>query len=98
MPVPPLSFGDKSVIGGSEREAALLGEIREWQQRWRDECRLREKLNADFMSAQKQWERYGEETRLKHEQEVSKLRQQLYILEAKVCQTDPIFSYNNLSL
>ena len=46
---------------------------------------MREKLNADFLSAQRQWERYSEETRLKHEQELSKLRQQVYILEAKVC-------------
>ena len=46
---------------------------------------MREKLNADFVSAQRQWERYSEETRLKHEQELSKLRQQVYILEAKVC-------------
>ncbi|XP_067947622.1 centrosomal protein of 162 kDa-like [Watersipora subatra] len=66
-----------------EREAALLNEIREWQQKWREECRMREKVAADFASAQKHWERYAEETRLKHEQELGSLRQQVYILEAK---------------
>ena len=52
---------------------------------------MREKLNADFLSAQRQWERYSEETRLKHEQELSKLRQQVYILEAKVCMCELVY-------
>ena len=45
---------------------------------------MREKVNADFMSAQKHWDRYAEDSRLKHEQELGKLRQQIYFLEAKV--------------
>lgn len=61
-----------------------MNEVREWQQKWREECRMREKINADFMSAQKHWERYTEDCRLRHEQEVGRMRQQVYILEAKV--------------
>jgi len=67
-----------------EREAALTNEIREWQQKWREECRMNEKLSADFLSAEKQWKRESEESRLKHEQQLGTLRQQVYILEAKV--------------
>lgn len=88
---PPPSFADGLVStggsvagGGSEREAALISEVREWQQRWRDECRLREKLNTDFLSAQRQWERHAEELRLKHEQELSCFRQNVYLLDAKL--------------
>ena len=45
---------------------------------------MKEKINADFLSAQKYWERQSEDTRLRNEQELGRLRQQIYILEAKV--------------
>jgi len=62
---------------GRDRVANLLLEIKDWQQRWREECRLREKVSADFLVAQKDWERFSEETRMKHEQECGNLRQQV---------------------
>ena len=78
-----MSFHDKSAIP-ADREAALLTEIKDWQQKWRDECRMREKVSAEFIAAQKHWELSNEELRLKHDNELSLLRQQVYILEAKV--------------
>ncbi len=74
----------ESKIQHLSREKALIAEINEWQNQWKDAHRLNAKLKAEMATHQREFARREEEQRLLHEKEIFKLKQDNYVLQAKV--------------
>lgn len=66
------------------RERALVAEVNEWQQQWQEERRLNAKMKAEIGDLQREYERKETELRLEHEKEMFKLKQENFVLVAKV--------------
>ncbi|XP_071957033.1 centrosomal protein of 162 kDa-like [Antedon mediterranea] len=66
------------------RERALVAEVAEWQQRWKEEQRQNWKLKAEIASKEREFNRKNEETKLHHEKEMFKLKQDNFVLQAKI--------------
>lgn len=66
------------------RERALVAEVNEWQNQWKDERRLNAKLKAEIAALQREHTRKVEELRLEHERELHKVKQDNFVLLAKV--------------
>ncbi|XP_072178977.1 centrosomal protein of 162 kDa-like isoform X2 [Diadema setosum] len=66
------------------RERALIAEVNEWQQQWQEERRLNAKMNAEIADVRREFARKEEELRLVHEKEIFQLKQDNYVLLAKL--------------
>ncbi|XP_033113259.1 centrosomal protein of 162 kDa-like [Anneissia japonica] len=66
------------------RERALVAEVAEWQQRWKEEQRQNWKLKSEIASKEREFARKMEESKLHHEKELFKLKQDNFVLQAKV--------------
>ncbi|XP_072018266.1 uncharacterized protein [Amphiura filiformis] len=82
---PIISSGMReSKIQHLSREKALIAEINEWQNQWKDAHRLNAKLKAELATKQREFVRKEEEHRLLHEKEMFKLKQDNFVLQAKL--------------
>lgn len=61
-----------------------MAEVNEWQNQWKDERRLNAKLKAEIAGVHREHTRKLEELRLEHEKELHKLKQDNFVLLAKV--------------
>ncbi|XP_071506797.1 centrosomal protein of 162 kDa-like [Diadema antillarum] len=66
------------------RERALVAEVNEWQQQWQEERRLNAKMKAEIADIRGEFARKEEELRLTHEKEIFQLKQDNYVLLAKL--------------
>ncbi|XP_030850451.1 centrosomal protein of 162 kDa isoform X2 [Strongylocentrotus purpuratus] len=95
---PPLKQStDEPILSASMREAkfhtlsrerALVAEVNEWQQQWQEERLLNAKMKAEIGDLQKEYERKETELRLEHEKEMFKLKQENFVLVAKLNSQD----------
>ena len=67
------------------RERALVNEVSEWQAQWKEEHKLNTKLKAELAAQQREAARKEEELKLNHQKELFKLKQDNFVLQAKVC-------------
>ncbi|XP_063954593.1 centrosomal protein of 162 kDa-like [Lytechinus pictus] len=95
---PPLKQStDEPILSASMREAklhtlsrerALVAEVNEWQQQWQEERRLNAKMRAEITDLQRECERKETQLRLEHEKEIFKLKQENFVLVAKLNSQD----------
>lgn len=70
------------------REKALQAELEHWQLAWKDEKKRNDKLIADMASREKEWTRREETCRLEYESQIHQLKQELFVMQAKVNETE----------
>ncbi|PIK52284.1 putative centrosomal protein [Apostichopus japonicus] len=72
----------------ASRERALVAEVNEWQNQWKDERRLNAKLKAEIAGSHRENTRKIEGLRLEHQAELHKLKQDNFVLLAKLNSQD----------
>ncbi|PIK39974.1 putative centrosomal protein [Apostichopus japonicus] len=72
----------------ASRERALVAEVNEWQNQWKDERRLNAKLKAEIAGSHRENTRKIKGLRLEHEAELHKLKQDNFVLLAKLNSQD----------
>ncbi|KAL9968762.1 hypothetical protein ACROYT_G020883 [Oculina patagonica] len=70
------------------RERALQAEVENWQLAWKDEKKRNDKLIADVASREKEWSRREEKCRLEYECQIHELKQELFVVQAKLNETE----------
>ncbi|XP_064629139.1 centrosomal protein of 162 kDa-like [Lineus longissimus] len=70
-----------------DREKALVDEVKEWQEQWKEERKMHAKVKADSFGMEREHKRKVEEIRLDYEQQLFKLKQENFVLAAKVTDT-----------
>ncbi|CAH1798164.1 unnamed protein product, partial [Owenia fusiformis] len=73
---------------GVEREEALVREAKEWQEQWREERKLVAKLKLDLTSQEQMYLAEIENNSQKYEKEIFDLKQENFLLSAKVAAAD----------
>ncbi|XP_074662384.1 centrosomal protein of 162 kDa-like [Tubulanus polymorphus] len=73
---------------GLEREKSLILEVKEWQEQWKQERQMHAKCKADMFNAERELKRQLEILKIEHEQQIFKLKQENFILAAKVTDDD----------
>ncbi|XP_013389121.1 centrosomal protein of 162 kDa [Lingula anatina] len=71
------------------REKALQQEVKDWQEQWKEERKMNVKMRADAGALERDYERKLEEYKLNYEQELFKLKQDNFVLMAKVSEAGP---------
>ncbi|CAH1254906.1 CEP162 [Branchiostoma lanceolatum] len=66
------------------REKMLLLQVQDLQKELEVEQKLREKIHADFRAQQREYQREVEELRLQHEKELDQMKQENFVLRAKL--------------
>ncbi|KAL9968769.1 hypothetical protein ACROYT_G020891 [Oculina patagonica] len=70
------------------RERALQAEVENWQLAWKGEKKRNDKLIADVASREKEWSRREEKCRLEYESQIHELKQELFVVQAKLNETE----------
>ncbi|XP_019638556.1 PREDICTED: centrosomal protein of 162 kDa-like [Branchiostoma belcheri] len=82
---PPVkSDGPPPGVEHLSREKMLLLQVQDLQKELEVEQKLREKIHADFRAQQREYQREMEELRLQHDKELDQLRQENFVLRAKL--------------